>query len=124
MKIGYLFALAPAFLAAGASAQEAQPAPQANAQAAAAISDEEVSQFAMAALIVQQIAADEAMDDQQKQAAMESVLQQTGIAPQRYSQIAQQAQSSPELQERVQVAADAHITAAQQAQQEQQAQNQ
>lgn len=119
MKLGYLFAAAPALLAAGAHAQEAPPEPQANARAAAAVSDQEVSQFALAALMVQQIAADEALDEEQKQAAAVSVLEQTGMEPQRYQQIAESAQTSPELQERVQLAANAHIEAAQQAQQNQ-----
>ncbi|GEM_PF-3500946 len=116
MKFAFALALAPALMATGAAAQQAQPAPQA---APAAISDQEVSRFAMAALLVQQIAADEAMDEQQKQAALESVLQQTGIAPQRYNQIAQRTQNSEELAQRVQMAANAHIEAAQQAQQAQ-----
>lgn len=119
------FALIPAsFLMAGSAlAQEAPPAQQQAAPpaaeaapappASADVSDEEVSQFALAALVVEQIAADEAMAQEEKQNAMMGAVQQAGLEPQRFNQIAVGSQSDAELSERIQLAANEHIEAAQ-----------
>ena len=110
---------APVGVAAQDSANTAPPATQAPQQAlptSADISDEEVSQFALAALIVQQIAADEAIPQEEKQATVQQAVEQIGVAPQRYNTLARATQNDPALAERVNLAANAHIEAAQSSQ--------
>ncbi|WP_120076682.1 DUF4168 domain-containing protein [Aurantiacibacter odishensis] len=110
---------APVGVAAQESATTAPPATQAPQQAlptSADISDEEVSQFALAALIVQQIAADEAIPQEEKQATVQQAVEQIGVAPQRYNTLARATQNDPALAERVNLAANAHIEAAQSSQ--------
>lgn len=107
---------APLFMGTAAIGQQAQPpapAPQAQAESAQ-VSEQEVNQFALAALVVEQIARDEALDQEQKQAAMMNAVQQAGLEPQRFNQIAIASRDDAELQERIQVAAAGHIEAAQQ----------
>ena len=105
---------APLFMGTAAVAQQAQPpAPAPEQQAQADVTDEEVDRFALAALIVEQIARDEALDQEQKQAAMANAVGQAGLQPQRFNEIARASQDDVELQERIQVAAAGHIEAAQ-----------
>lgn len=119
-----VFALAAASLAmsGGAFAQEAdapqQPAPPPAAEAApqsADISDEQVDRFALAVLKFQQIADDTSVDEQQKQARMMAVVQESGMAPQEFNAIAVASQTDQQLQQRIQTAAEAHVKAAQEA---------
>jgi hypothetical protein len=117
MKAARILMFAPLFLGTAALAQEAPPpaaAPQAPAEAAAPVSEEEVDRFALAALVVEQIARDEALDQEQKQSAMVDAVAQTGLEPQRFNEIATASRTDTELQERIQVAAAAHVQAAQQ----------
>ncbi|GAA5060043.1 hypothetical protein GCM10023208_28000 [Erythrobacter westpacificensis] len=110
---------APVGVAAQDSADTAPSATQAPQQAlpsSADISDEEVSQFALAALIVQQIAADEAIPQEEKQATVQQAVEQIGVAPQRYNTLARATQNDPALAERVNLAANAHIEVAQSSQ--------
>lgn len=116
MKAAKFLMLAPLLMGTAAVAQQAQapappPAPQAQA---GPVSDEEVSKFALAALIVEQIARDDSLDQEQKQTAMASAVGQAGLAPQRFNQIAVASQDDDELKERIHVAAAGHIEAAQQ----------
>ena len=109
---------APLLMGVSAHAQEASPPPAqppaADPQAAATpVSEEEVDRFALAALVLQQISADEALDQDQKQAAMVNAVQQTGLEPQRFNQIAQASQSDTDLQQRIELAANQHLQTAQ-----------
>lgn len=122
MKTVFALAAASLTVSGAAFAQEAaapaQPTTPPAAQAApqsADISDEQVDRFALAALKVEQIAGDQAMDQQQKQSMMAAAVQESGMAPQEFNAIAVASQGDPELQERIQVAAAAHVQAAQNA---------
>lgn len=88
----------------------------ASGQGAASVSNDEVERFALAALLVQQIADDQSVEPEQKQPAMAAAVQQVGIEPQRFNEIAVATQTDEELNERVQLAAARHIEAAQQSQ--------
>lgn len=103
-------------ISSAATAQDvsAQQAPVQSGQQATEVSDEEVARFALAALMVQQIAEDTAASQEEKQAAMVGALGQAGVAPDRFNEIAKASQADPELNERINVAAAAHIEAAQQ----------
>ncbi|WP_052208736.1 DUF4168 domain-containing protein [Croceibacterium mercuriale] len=83
------------------------------------IDDEEVSRFALTALVLEQVAGDTTLAKEQQQAAMMGVMQQTGIDPQRFNQIALASESDTGLQQRIQAAAEQHVAAAQQQQQAQ-----
>ncbi|WP_338446462.1 DUF4168 domain-containing protein [Pelagerythrobacter marensis] len=114
MKTVFALAAASLVVSGGAFAQEAA-APQ-TAQAApqsADISDEQVDRFALAALKVEQIAGDTTMDQQEKQAKMMAAVEESGMAPQEFNAIAVASQGDPQLQERIQAAASAHVEAAQ-----------
>jgi len=111
--------LAAASLAMGGTAwaQDAAP-PQQEAPAQAApksadVSDDQVDRFALAVLKVQQIARDTAVDEQQKQAKMMAVMQESGLGPAEFQAIAAGSQSDPELKQRIRTAAEAHVKAAQ-----------
>jgi hypothetical protein len=123
MKVSLIVMSGSLLIAGSAAAQEApppsagaqaQPEAQAGAQASATVSDEEVDRFALAALMVEQIAADEAMEQEQKQVTMAAAVQQTGLEPQRFNEIAEATQTDQQLNERIQVAAARHVEAAQQ----------
>lgn len=132
MKAAYFLIPASIMMAGSAAAQEApapeagppapaqqapQQTPQQGDQAAptsADISDEEVSKFALAALVIEQIAGDEAVAQEEKQAAMAGAVQQAGLEPARFNQIAVASQSDAELGQRIQLAAAEHIEAASQ----------
>lgn len=111
-------------MSSAATAQDvsAQQAPAQSAQQTAEVSDEEVARFALAALMVQQIAEDTATSQEEKQAAMVGALGQAGVAPDRFNEIAKASQADPELNERINAAAAAHIEAAKAAQQSQESQ--
>lgn len=89
---------------AGAPPAAAAPAPGAQAGAAAEVTAEEVDAFASAAIKLDSIAKATDMDDTQKQSAMVAAVQESGLEPQRFNQIGQQAQTDPELQQQVQLA--------------------
>jgi hypothetical protein len=124
MKVALFLISGSLFVAGSAAAQDAPPPAAAQAQAEmqagaetpANVSDSEVDRFALAALMVEQIARDEALEQEQKQATMAAAVQQTGLEPQRFNEIAEAVQADQELNERVQVAAARHVEAAQQSQ--------
>ncbi|MEW4466853.1 DUF4168 domain-containing protein [Parasphingorhabdus sp. JC815] len=127
MKITSIFAASSLFVAGAAVAQDTAPAAADNqAQSAtsateapqaaeatpttnsASVTDSEVDLFALAAMKVEKIAADETLDQTQKQASMSSAVQDTGLAPQRFNEIAIALQTDQALNERVQLAAAKH----------------
>lgn len=91
----------------------AEAAPPAAAPQAAEITDDQVDRFALAALKVEQIAADANIEQTQKQTMMATAVQESGMDAQEFNTIAQASQADPALQERIQVAAAAHVQAAQ-----------
>lgn len=107
--VGFLF-LVPLALATPAVAQEAA-ASAATAQIPA-VSNEEVGRFARAALAVEQIAADAALDAAQKKAAMKNAVEQAGFAAQRFNEIARASQADAVLQQRIEAAAAAQVDVA------------
>jgi hypothetical protein len=111
MKSARILMLASLLIGTSALAQEAAP-PAANAQAVE-ITEDEVSRFARAALIVEQIAGDAEIDQQKKQAAMAAAVKASGFEPKRFNEIALASQSDAALQARIQAAADQHVEAAQ-----------
>ena len=114
MRTLFLFLSAPLMVVGTAHAQETPPVEQ---QAPSAeIPDNEVSRFALAALVIEQIAADETIAKDQQQLAMAGAMQKIGMQPQRFNQIAEASQGDRQLQQRIQAAAQQHIAAAGQAQ--------
>jgi hypothetical protein len=117
LKLSLTLAASGLLMTGTALAQEApatSPAtPQQGSTAPATVSQTEVDQFALAALRVQQIAHDQAVTQEQKQAAMTAAVQKTGLPPQRFNQIAEATQSDEALNARVQAAAARHVQAAQ-----------
>lgn len=98
-----------------ALAQEAAPPaeqPPAAEVQTAAVTDDEVSRFARAALIVEEIAGNTEIDRQQKQAAMAAAVKASGFEPRRFNAIALASQSDAALQERIRVAATQHVETA------------
>ena len=92
--------------------EAAEPAPATPASESAAtpapVTDAEVDLFALAAKKVQDIAGDETLDQTAKQAAMATAVQETGLDPQRFNEIATAIQTDQALNERVQLAAVKH----------------
>jgi hypothetical protein len=117
MKISTSLLSAAAVLAfpavALAQADQAAPAapPAAAAPAApaagAAPSQDEVKKFASAAIELNKIQADAATPDTAKQPKMLAAVQQSGLTPQRFNEIAVQAEKDPGLQQKIQTAASA-----------------
>lgn len=93
-----------------ASAQDAVPpstapaTPEAPAPAAT-FSDVELEQYVRAALAVQQIQQDSATPDGDKQTKMAAAVQQAGLTPEKFNEIATASQSDPALQQRLQAIA-------------------
>lgn len=110
--------LLPVSLLIGTSAlaQEAAPSaeqpPAADAQVAV-VTDDEVNRFARAALIVEEIARNTEITQQQKQAAMTAAVKASGFEPRRFNDIALASQSDAALQERIKIAATQEVEAAQ-----------
>lgn len=82
----------------------AAPMTQAPAPAATTVTDAEVDSFAAALVDIQKIDADEAIADEEKQAQMVATVSEHGLTPQRFNEISTQTQTSPDLQQRVQMA--------------------
>ena len=115
MKIS-MIALAGAMIAAStaASAQQAaapapgpaDPAPPAAAApapaAAGPVSDTEVKQFATALVAINDVQKNPALSPTDKQKAMVAKVQEQGLQPQRFNEIAQASQSDTALQGKVQ----------------------
>ncbi len=87
-----------------APAPAAPPAPEAPAAAPAPATDAEVSQFAAALVAVNEVQKDTTLADADKQKAMVEKVQASGLAPQRFNELARALQSGdPEFQKKVQV---------------------
>jgi len=80
------------------------PAAPPAAAAAAPVSDSEVQQYATALVAINQVQQDTTVAEADKQQAMVSKVQETGLAPQRFNEITQASQSDPALQQRIQTA--------------------
>ncbi len=103
----------PADAAADAAAPApAEAAPAAPAAPAAEVTPQEVDAFATAAIKLDAISKEAGLDDTAKQTAMVAAVQESGLEPQRFNEIGQQAQSDPALQEQVQLAVNRQVQSA------------
>lgn len=92
--------------------QAAAPAPAAPQTASGPITDAEVTSFAKAVVALDPIQKDAALAEPEKQAKMAAKVQESGLEPAKFNQIAQTAQSDPALQTKVQAAIQAQAGAA------------
>lgn len=83
----------------------APPAPAAPAAPASSFSDSEVEQFASAAVNIQQIQQEPAGTTEDKQTKMAGAVQQSGLTPQKFNEIAMASRSDSNLMQRIQAAA-------------------
>jgi hypothetical protein len=105
--------------AADAGVEAARPAADAAAPAAApeaavtasAVSDAEVQSYAKAAVKVQTINANTALDDAAKQQQMVTAVSESGLAPQRFNEISSAIDSDTTLRAKVETAMAAHAAA-------------
>lgn len=67
-------------------------------------SDAEIENFAAAAVKIQELQADPAMEQQTVQEQAVAIVAESGLTPQSYNSIAQATQTDPEVAERVQLA--------------------
>lgn len=72
---------------------------------AATFSDLELEQYVKAALAVQHLQQDSATPDSDKQTKMAAAVQQAGLTPEKFNEIATASQSDPALQQRLQAIA-------------------
>ncbi|OYX65722.1 MAG: hypothetical protein B7Y88_07345 [Sphingomonadales bacterium 32-64-17] len=100
---GLLFA-SPAIAQMADSTAEAE-APATGAVAdAASFTDEEIGMYAEAAVEISALHSDATLDAQARQNGALAVLEQSGLAPQRFNEISDAARADPELAQRVQLA--------------------
>lgn len=94
----------PAAPAGPSAAAPAAPAPAAPAAPAAAgpVTDTEVKQFATALVAINDVQKNPALSPTDKQKAMVAKVQEQGLQPQRFNEIAQASQSDTSLQGKVQ----------------------
>lgn len=97
-----------------AAPQPATPSttPAAPQTASGPISDAEVGQFAKAVVALDAIQKDTTTPETEKQAKMAAKVQEHGLEPVKFNQIAQTAQSDPALQAKVQTAIQAEAGSA------------
>lgn len=94
--------------ASGAVAQTQQPAPappSAGSPAgvqASSYTDSELQQFASAAIAIQRIENDSAAAPADKEPMMAAAVQQSGLTPQRFNEIAEASNADPALMQRIQ----------------------
>jgi ATP phosphoribosyltransferase regulatory subunit HisZ len=79
--------------------------PSAAAPSAAKYSDAEVEQFTKAVISLQSIQRDASVPAADKQAKMAGAVQQSGLPPQKFNEIATASNSDPALMQRIQLAA-------------------
>ncbi|MEN7537901.1 DUF4168 domain-containing protein [Aurantiacibacter flavus] len=96
---GLLFA-SPAIAQVADSAAEAE-APAADA---ATFTDEEIGMYAEAAVEISELHGDASLDAEARQNGALAVLEQSGLAPERFNEISDAARTDPELAQRVQLA--------------------
>jgi hypothetical protein len=90
---------------------EAAAAATEAAVTASAVSDTEVQSYAQAAVKVQQINANAALDQTAKQEQMVAAVTQSGLAPERFNEISNAIDSDTTLRAKVETAMAAHATA-------------
>lgn len=100
-----LFAAVPALAQTPPTAEAPAPAAPAPAASASNFSDDDIKQFAAAAVEVTKIQQDTSIAEADKQPKMVAALQASGIAPEKFNQIGQAAAADPALQQRIQAAA-------------------
>lgn len=102
----------PADPAADAAAEPATPAepaaPAAAPLAVADVSDADVDSFAKATVKLQSIQSDASIAADQKQAAMQAAVTESGLDPAKYNAIGKAVQADPALRARVQTAMSRH----------------
>lgn len=95
--------------AAGSSAQQQAPSapasPDTGAQAGTTYSDTEIEAFAKAVLAVQKIQQDTTASAAAKQTKMAAAVQQSGLTPTKFNEIARASNTDPVLMQRIQAAA-------------------
>ncbi|WP_235037847.1 MULTISPECIES: DUF4168 domain-containing protein [unclassified Novosphingobium] len=79
--------------------------PPAAAPSATSFSDVELEQYVRAALAVQRVQQDQTTPDTAKQTKMADAVQQEGLSPERFNEVASAAQADPALQQRIQAVA-------------------
>ncbi|WP_226637646.1 DUF4168 domain-containing protein [Novosphingobium profundi] len=111
MKLALAGTAALGAVATGGAVQ-AQSAPQSAPQQApgasassADFSDQEVKQFATAAVSIQNIQKDTAASAEEKQTKMAGAVQSSGLSPEKFNQIAVASRSDTTLMQRIQSAA-------------------
>lgn len=103
--IGLLFASSAALAQPAPANEAANPAaPTADAQAAGSYTPQEIESFAMASTKAREISVDATLDEQQKQEAMLAAVQEAGLDPARFNQIAEAAQTDPAVREQIEAA--------------------
>jgi len=85
--------------------QQAPSTPPATAPTATSFSDQELEQYVRAALAVQRVQQDQTTPDADKQTKMAQAVQQEGLSPERFNEVASAVQADPALQQRIQVVA-------------------
>ncbi len=75
------------------------------ASAGQSFSDQELEQYVRAALAVQRVQQDQTTPDADKQTKMAQAVQQEGLSPERFNEVASAVQADPALQQRIQVVA-------------------
>ena len=88
-----------------ASSQQPPAPPPAAAPSATSFSDVELEQYVRAALAVQRVQQDQTTPDTAKQTKMADAVQQEGLSPERFNEVATAAQADPALQQRIQAVA-------------------
>lgn len=83
----------------------ADAAPAAPGASSAKYSDAEIEQFANAVLSLQSIDEDASVPDAEKQAKMANAVQQSGLPPEKFDEIATASSSDPTLMQRIRLAA-------------------
>lgn len=83
----------------------------ARAKPAVTVSDDEVGRFALVGLVINQMANDKSRSPHQRQAAVSDAAQRNKLTAARYSEIEAAAQNDIALQQRIRLAAEAHIKA-------------
>lgn len=91
--------------AAGSATQAPDAAaPGAAAATSSTFTDEEISVYAQAAVEIDKMHSDATLDAEARQSGALAVLQQSGLAPERFNEISDASRSDPELAQRVQLA--------------------
>lgn len=100
---GLLFASPAIAQTAGSDAEAAPPSTDAAADAAT-FTDEEIGKYAEAAVKISKMHSDASLDAEARQSGALAVLEQSGLAPERFNAISAAARNDPALAQRVQLA--------------------